>query len=76
MLEVSSLVGLLVLHILILLKEIMELMIEVNLRVLHGHEYLQLFFKAKHSLVRHVLFLNEGADVGGKGLDIAVSPVL
>lgn len=75
MLEVSSLVGLLVLHVLILLKEIMELMIEVNLCVLHGHEYLQLFFKAKHSLVSHVLFLNEHADVVGKGLDITVSPV-
>jgi len=53
----------------------MELMVEVNLGVLHRHEHLQLFFKAKHYLVSHVLLLNEYVDIAGEGLDITVGPV-
>ena len=76
MLEVSSLVGLLVLHVFILLKEVMELMVEVDLGMLHGYEHLQLFFEAEHDLVSHVLLLNEDIDVASEGLDVTVTPVL
>lgn len=75
MLEITSLVGLLVLHCFVFFKEGMELMVEVNLSVLHGYEHLKLFFESEHRLVSHILFFHEHCDVRSEGLYIAVGPV-
>lgn len=54
----------------------MELVIEADLSVLHGHEHLQLLFKLQKSLVSSALLSYEVVDVGGEHFHIAVSPLL
>ena len=76
MLEITSLVGFLVLHFFVFFEEGMELMVEVNLSMLHGYEYLKLFFESEHRLESHILFFHEHGDVCSEGLYIAVGPVL
>lgn len=76
MLQVAGLVRLLVLHSFVGLQEGTELVIEVNLSVLHGHEHLQLLFESQKGLVRFALLLYEDIDIVSKGLNIAISPVL
>lgn len=75
MLEITSLVGFLVLHFFVFFEEGMELMVEVNLSMLHGYEYLKLFFESEHRLESHILFFHEHGDVCSEGLYIAVGPV-
>ena len=54
----------------------MELVIEADLSVLHGHEHLQLLFKLQKSLVSSALLSYEVVDVGDEHFHIAVSPLL
>ena len=76
MLHLTRLVLLLVLHIFVGPQEGMELVIEVDLGVLHGHEHLQLLFELQKGLVRSVLLQHEVVDVGHEHFHIAISPLL
>ena len=74
--QLTGLVSFLVLHVLVGLEEGMELVIEINLSVLHGDKHLQLLFEGKEGLVRPSLLGHEAIDVLYEGLDITFSPVL
>jgi len=54
----------------------MELVIEADLSVLHGHENLQLLFKLQKSLVSSALLSYEVVDVGNEYFHVEVSPLL
>lgn len=73
--QLTGLVSFLVLHVLVGLEEGMELVIEINLSVLHGDKHLQLLFEGKKGLVRPSLLSHEAIDVLYEGLDITFSPV-